>query len=66
MSDDPEFDALNAKLAQLTAAHPREALFSVMEVLIDIACGENPALRPYMRKQIYKGILSKLKKKGIT
>lgn len=63
---DPEFEALKAKLQQLTVDHPREALFSVMEVLIDIACGENPALRDYKRKMLYVGILSKLKAKGIT
>ncbi len=39
-------------------------MFAIMEVLIEVACGDNPALRDIKRRWLYVGILTKLKARG--
>jgi len=60
-----ELPKLEAQIRALAEQHPGEALFAIMEALIDVACGENPALRDFKRMWFYRGVLSKLAKKGI-
>jgi hypothetical protein len=66
MSTPPELDVLQAKLRAITEKHPGDAMFAIMEVLIEVACGDNPALRDIKRRWLYVGILSKLKAKGLS
>jgi hypothetical protein len=60
-----ELAALGTQLRILGERYPGEMMFAIMEALIDIACGDNPALRDYKRLCIYRGVLQKLAKKGI-
>ncbi len=66
MSTPPPLDELQAALRAITEKHPGEAMFAIMEALIEVACGDNPALRDVKRRWLYVGILTKLKAKGIT
>jgi hypothetical protein len=66
VSTPPELSVLQAQLRALTEKYPGEAMFAIMEVLIEIACGDNPALRDIKRRWLYVGILTKLKAKGLT
>lgn len=65
MSPPPELAVLQAQLRALAEKHPGEAMFAIMEVLIEVACGDNPALRDIKRRWLYVGILTKLKAKGL-
>lgn len=65
-STPPELDVLQARLREIAEKHPGPAMFAIMEALIEVACGENPALRDIKRRWLYVGILSKLKAKGLT
>jgi len=67
MSDTTARDlaAVEADLARLSAAHPSATVFAMMEVFVDISCGDNPALRDFKRLQIYRGIRHKLAQRGI-
>ncbi len=66
MASPPELHVLQAQLRTLTEKHPGDAMFAIMEVLIEVACGDNPTLRDIKRRWLYVGILTKLKAKGIT
>ena len=66
MASPPELDVLQAQLRAVTERHPGDAMFAIMEVLIEVACGDNPALRDVKRRWLYVGILTKLKAKGLT
>lgn len=52
----------DAKLAIATAAHayPTTVLLAMLDQLVEVACGRNPALKNYMRLQFYRGVLTKL------
>jgi len=65
VSPPPELAVLQAQLRALAEKHPGEAMFAIMEVLIEVACGDNPALRDIKRRWLYVGILTKLKAKGL-
>lgn len=66
MAPPPELHVLQAQLRALTEKYPGDAMFAIMEVLIEVACGDNPALRDIKRRWLYVGILTKLKAKGLT
>lgn len=66
MAEPPTLDVLQAQLRAVAEQHPGDAMFAIMEVLIEVACGDNPALRDIKRRWLYVGILSKLKAKGLT
>ena len=65
MSTADEVAVLETELRRLSTTHPAEAMFAIMEALIDVVTGENPALRDVKRKWLYVGILKKLAAKGI-
>jgi hypothetical protein len=57
---------IEAVLARIAKEKPEAVLFAMVECLIDVACGENPALRSIKRLQFYRGILQTLKKRGVS
>lgn len=66
MSTPPPLEELQASLRAIAEKNPGEAMFAIMEVLIEVACGDNPALRDVKRRWLYVGILTKLKARGLT
>lgn len=66
MAEPPPLEELQTRLRAIAEKNPGAAMFAIMEVLIEVASGENPALRDYKRRWLYVGILSKLKAKGLT
>lgn len=61
----PPLEELQAQLREATKRNPGEAMFAIMEALIEVACGDNPALRDVRRRWLYVGILTKLKSRTI-
>lgn len=66
MASPPELHVLQAQLHAIAEKNPGAAVFAMLEALIEVACGDNPALRDIKRRWLYVGILTKLKAKGIT
>lgn len=66
MAEPPPLEELQARVRAIAEQNPGAAMFAIMEVLIEVACGDNPALRDIKRRWLYVGILSKLKAKGLT
>lgn len=66
MASPPELHELQAQLRAIAEKDPGAAMFAIMEALIEVVCGDNPALRDIKRRWLYVGILTKLKAKGIT
>jgi len=66
VSSPPELSVLQAQLRAVAERHPGDVMFAIMEALIEVACGDNPALRDVKRRWLYVGILSKLKAKGLV
>jgi len=64
VTTEAELSALKAELARHAQTDPGAVAMATLEALIDVACGENPALRNYKRKWLYIGILQKLGKKA--
>lgn len=62
---DPEIAAVQADIARIAAESPGQVVFAMLEVLVDVACGDNPALADYKRLQLYRGVRHKLAQKGI-
>lgn len=65
MTDREEIAALQAELVRIAAERPAALVVATLDALIDVACGDNPALRDHKRKWIYVGILQKLSKAGV-
>jgi hypothetical protein len=55
-----ELDQARAALQALAADQPTAVLMAMIEQLVDVACGTNPALRDVMRLRFYRGVLRKL------
>lgn len=65
MSARDELPALQAEIARIAADQPAAVVLATLDALIDVACGDNPALRDHKRKWLYVGILQKLRKAGV-
>ena len=59
-----ELSRIRARLEGLAAEHPTAVLLAMLNQLVDVACGTNPALRDTMRLQFYRGVMRKLDKIG--
>jgi hypothetical protein len=57
---DAELAAAWQQLAAAAANRPAEVMLALLEQLVEVACGTNPALKNYMRLRIYRGVLAKL------
>ena len=66
MAEPPPLEELQARLRAIAERDPGAAVFAMLEALIEVAAGDNPALRDVKRRWIYVGILSKLKAKGLV
>ncbi len=58
--DQLELDQLEIELRELASDYPMPVMLAVMEQLIEIACGTNPALKDFMRLQFYRSALRRL------
>ena len=56
---------VQADVARLAASNPEAVIISALEVLIEVAAGDNPALRDYRKLQLYRGIRHTLAKRGL-
>jgi hypothetical protein len=50
---------------RIARANPAAVVFAMLDVLVEIACGDNPALRDFKRLQIMRGIRHKLGLMGV-
>lgn len=66
MAEPPPLEELQTRLRAIAEQAPGPVVFAMLEALIEVACGDNPALRDVKRRWIYVGILTKLKAKGLT
>lgn len=55
-----EAQQLEAKIAECAQENPAATMLAILSVLVDVACGDNSALRDFKRKQLYAAILNKL------
>jgi hypothetical protein len=60
-----EIEAVQADVRRIARDHTGAVVFAMFEVLIDVACGDNPALRDYQRLQIWRGVRNKLLQRGL-
>jgi hypothetical protein len=67
MSDDTlrQLAEVQADVARLAAVNPQAVMICALEVLIEVAAGDNPALRDYKKLQLYRGIRHTLAKRGL-
>ncbi len=67
MSEDvrKELAVVQADIARVAAEQPTAVIIAALEVLIEVAAGDNPFLREYKKLQLYRGIRSVLGKNGI-
>jgi hypothetical protein len=67
MSDDTlrQLAEVQSDVARLAAANPQAVMICALEVLIEVAAGDNPVLRDYKKLQLYRGIRHTLAKRGI-
>ena len=49
-----------ALLASITATNPNEVLVTILDQLVELSCGANPALRSLMRMKFYEAVCEKL------
>jgi hypothetical protein len=56
---------VQADIARIIREHPEAVIVSALEVLIEVAAGDNPALRDYKKLQLYRGIRHTLAKRGL-
>jgi hypothetical protein len=57
-------ETVQADIARIAKEHPNAVMLAALEVLIELAAGDNPALRDYKKLQIYRGIRHTLSKRG--
>ena len=55
-----ELEQIRETIRAIAATHPTPVLLAMLDQLVDVACGTNPALRDVMRLQFYRGVLRKL------
>jgi hypothetical protein len=60
-----EIEAVQADVRRIAVSHTGAVVFAMFEVLIDVACGDNPYLRDYKRLQIWRGVRNKLLQRGL-
>jgi len=65
VSDDDQLAAVQADIARIAATQPADVVLAAITVLIEVAAGDNPALRDYKKLQLYRGIRHTLSKRGI-
>lgn len=56
---------VQADVARLAASNPQAVIVCALEVLIEVAAGDNAALRDYKKLQLYRGIRAALAKRGL-
>lgn len=61
-----QLSEVQADLAAIAAEQPGAVILAAIEVLIEVASGDNPALRDYKKLQLYRGIRHTLAKRGIV
>lgn len=52
-------------IGRMARERPEAVMLAAIHVLIEVAAGDNPALRDYKKLQLYKGIRHTLAKQGI-
>ena len=56
-----ELEQIRAALTTLAAEQPTAVLLAMLDQLVEVTCGTNPALKDFMRLQFYRGVLSRLR-----
>ncbi len=55
-----ELDEIRAEFTKLASDHFIPVMLAIMEQLIEVACGDNPYLKDFMRLKFYRGVLRRL------
>jgi hypothetical protein len=53
------------EIASAAAANPAAVLLVILDELVDVACGTNPALKDFMRERFYQRMLDRLRAHGV-
>lgn len=55
-----EMDRICDRLSRLSAEQPTAVLLAMLDQLVEVACGTNPALKAHMKLKFYRGVLERL------